>query len=144
MIFIQGCDGSVLLNSTKTNQAEKDAIPNQSLRGYHVIDAVKSAVEEACPGVVSCADIVALVARDSVSMVTIPINIYYLSSLNFLIKPNNMTSNSFALNSFSDTWTLLGSSSWTKRWKSFNFEWGFLRLACSFCQHNTTKTNVCC
>ena len=68
----------MLLNSTKTNQAEKDAIPNQSLRGYHVIDTVKSAVEEACPGVVSCADIVALVARDSVSMVTIPINIICL------------------------------------------------------------------
>ncbi|XWS64090.1 hypothetical protein CRYUN_Cryun06bG0157300 [Craigia yunnanensis] len=67
--FVRGCDGSVLLNSTKTNQAEKDAIPNLSLRGYHVIDAVKSAVEEACPGVVSCADIVALVARDSVSMI---------------------------------------------------------------------------
>ncbi|XP_022734627.1 peroxidase 27-like [Durio zibethinus] len=67
--FVRGCDGSVLLNSTKTNQAEKDAIPNRSLRGYNVIDAVKSAVEEACPGVVSCADIIALVARDSVSMI---------------------------------------------------------------------------
>ena len=65
----QGCDGSVLLNSTKKNQAEKDAIPNLSLRGYYVIDAVKSAVEKKCPGVVSCADIVALVARDAVSMV---------------------------------------------------------------------------
>ncbi|KAG8498767.1 hypothetical protein CXB51_005213 [Gossypium anomalum] len=67
--FVRGCDGSVLLNSTKTSISEKDAIPNQSLRGYHVIDAVKSAVEEACPGVVSCADILALVARDSVSMI---------------------------------------------------------------------------
>ncbi|KAK8492401.1 hypothetical protein V6N13_029586 [Hibiscus sabdariffa] len=66
--FVRGCDGSVLLNSTK-NQAERDAVPNLSLRGYHVIDAVKSAVEKACPGVVSCADIVALVARDSVSMI---------------------------------------------------------------------------
>ncbi|XVF43406.1 hypothetical protein PTKIN_Ptkin02bG0037500 [Pterospermum kingtungense] len=67
--FVRGCDGSVLLNSTKTNQAEKDAVPNLSLRGYNVIDAIKSAVEEACPGVVSCADIVALVARDAVSMI---------------------------------------------------------------------------
>ncbi|KAB2090405.1 hypothetical protein E1A91_A03G125200v1 [Gossypium mustelinum] len=67
--FVRGCDGSVLLNSTKTSISEKDAIPNQSLRGYHVIDAVKSAVEEACSGVVSCADILALVARDSVSMI---------------------------------------------------------------------------
>lgn len=69
MDYGQGCDGSVLLNSTKSNQAEKEAVPNQSLRGFQVIDAVKDAVEKECPGVVSCADIVALVARDVVSMV---------------------------------------------------------------------------
>ncbi|KAL5978254.1 Peroxidase 27 [Asimina triloba] len=66
--FVRGCDGSVLLNSTATSQAEKDAIPNQSLRGFQVIDAVKAAVEKECPGVVSCADILALVASDAVFM----------------------------------------------------------------------------
>ncbi|KAE8730039.1 Peroxidase 1 [Hibiscus syriacus] len=59
----------ILLNSTKTNVAERDAIPNLSLRGFNVIDAAKAEVEEECPGVVSCADIVVLVARDSVSMI---------------------------------------------------------------------------
>ncbi|KAL3714767.1 hypothetical protein ACJRO7_006636 [Eucalyptus globulus] len=70
--FVRGCDGSVLLNSTSSNQTEKDAFPNLSLRGYQVIDAAKDALEKKCPGVVSCADILALVARDAVSMMNGP------------------------------------------------------------------------
>ncbi|XP_031477926.1 peroxidase 5-like [Nymphaea colorata] len=63
--FVRGCDASVLLNSTKNNQAEKDAMPNGTLEGFEIIDKLKAALEKACPGVVSCADIVAYAARDS-------------------------------------------------------------------------------
>ncbi|PIN18327.1 Peroxidase [Handroanthus impetiginosus] len=72
MTYFKGCDGSVLLNSTANSTAEKDAIPNQSLRGFQVIDAVKSDVERSCPGRVSCADILALVARDAVRQINGP------------------------------------------------------------------------
>lgn len=65
---MQGCDASILLNSTVgTNQTEKDARPNQTLGGFEIIDAIKSEVERVCPGKVSCADILALAARDAVS-----------------------------------------------------------------------------
>ncbi|KAL2609390.1 hypothetical protein R1flu_027963 [Riccia fluitans] len=64
--FVRGCDASLLLNSVGNNTAEKDAVgPNKdSIRGYEVYDGIKSALEAACPGVISCADIIQLVARD--------------------------------------------------------------------------------
>ncbi|KAK3002340.1 hypothetical protein RJ639_021515 [Escallonia herrerae] len=65
--FSQGCDASILLDTVGTNQSEKDARPNLSLLGFEIIDDIKSQIEKVCPGVVSCADILALAARDSVS-----------------------------------------------------------------------------
>ncbi|KAH9314503.1 hypothetical protein KI387_023130, partial [Taxus chinensis] len=62
-----GCDGSILLDDTSTLTGEKTAAPNaNSVRGYEVIDTIKTRLEAACSGVVSCADIVAIAARDSV------------------------------------------------------------------------------
>ncbi|XVF62690.1 hypothetical protein PTKIN_Ptkin09bG0028600 [Pterospermum kingtungense] len=64
--FVRGCDGSVLLDSVGNSTAEKQAIPNQSLSGFDVIDEIKDEVEKACPKVVSCSDILALAAREAV------------------------------------------------------------------------------
>ncbi|KEH38295.1 peroxidase family protein [Medicago truncatula] len=63
--FIQGCDASLLLEDRNISY-EKQAIPNQTLKGFDKVDLIKEEVEQACPGVVSCADILALAARDSV------------------------------------------------------------------------------
>ncbi|KAI4999184.1 hypothetical protein ZWY2020_059937 [Hordeum vulgare] len=60
--FVQGCDASVLLAGN-----ERNAFGNVgSLRGFDVIEKIKSDVERACKRVVSCADILAVAARDSV------------------------------------------------------------------------------
>ncbi|CAL5053086.1 unnamed protein product [Urochloa decumbens] len=66
--FINGCDGSVLLDSTPSIDSEKDAEPNGSLRGFDVIDEIKSQLEHACPASVSCADILALASRDAIAL----------------------------------------------------------------------------
>ncbi|XVE93104.1 hypothetical protein REPUB_Repub01dG0161500 [Reevesia pubescens] len=58
-----GCDASILIDGPGT---EKTAPPNLLLRGYDVIDDAKTQLEAVCPGVVSCADILTLAARDSV------------------------------------------------------------------------------
>ncbi|CAO2824805.1 unnamed protein product [Amaranthus hypochondriacus] len=65
--FVNGCDASILLNDTSTFTGEQTAGANAgSLRGFTVVDDIKSQVENVCPGVVACADILAVAARDSV------------------------------------------------------------------------------
>ncbi|KAI3994226.1 hypothetical protein MKX01_012483 [Papaver californicum] len=63
-----GCDASILLDDTSSFTGEKTAGPNaNSVRGFDVIDTIKTQVEALCPKTVSCADILAVAARDSVA-----------------------------------------------------------------------------
>ncbi|TYH76502.1 hypothetical protein ES332_D04G090900v1 [Gossypium tomentosum] len=68
--FVEGCDASVMIASPN-GDAEKDAQDNLSLAGdgFDTVIKAKQAVEVQCPGIVSCADILALAARDVVVLV---------------------------------------------------------------------------
>ncbi|MCI12354.1 peroxidase 25-like, partial [Trifolium medium] len=60
-----GRNGSILIAGFS---AERNALPNHGLRGFEVIDNAKSQIEAIYPRVVSCADILALAARDAVNL----------------------------------------------------------------------------
>ncbi|KAL3737156.1 hypothetical protein ACJRO7_025990 [Eucalyptus globulus] len=66
--FVKGCDASVLLDGSASGPSEQDAPPNRSLRptAFKIIDDLRELVDKKCGRVVSCADIAAIAARDSV------------------------------------------------------------------------------
>lgn len=65
---MQGCDASILLDSNYLNQSsEMLCSKNFGIREWERISHIKSILEEECPGQVSCADIIVLAARGSVS-----------------------------------------------------------------------------
>ncbi|XP_071740310.1 peroxidase 17 [Rutidosis leptorrhynchoides] len=67
--FVNGCDGSMLLDDTPTMLGEKLSLSNiNSLRSYEVVDEIKEALETACPQTVSCADIIIMASRDAVAL----------------------------------------------------------------------------
>lgn len=81
----QGCDGSVLLDDTANFTGEKTAIPNlNSIRGFDVVDDIKATLNRDCKGnVVSCADILAVAARDSVEIVSVKKSSALMSKVSF-------------------------------------------------------------
>ncbi|GMI87806.1 hypothetical protein like AT5G47000 [Hibiscus trionum] len=69
--FVNGCDASLLIASTPFNKSELNADDNMSVAGdaFDLVARIKTALELECPGIISCADILAVSARDLVVMV---------------------------------------------------------------------------
>ncbi|XP_031477681.1 peroxidase 21-like [Nymphaea colorata] len=62
--MVESCDASLLLETSGSMITEKNSFRNFGMRNFKYVDAMKQAVESECPGVVSCADVIALSARD--------------------------------------------------------------------------------
>eukprot|EP00246_Nothoceros_aenigmaticus_P012116 TRINITY_DN35_c0_g1_i1.p1 TRINITY_DN35_c0_g1~~TRINITY_DN35_c0_g1_i1.p1 ORF type:complete len:328 (+),score=36.19 TRINITY_DN35_c0_g1_i1:147-1130(+) len=65
---VNKCDGSILLDGTPGVPNERASFKNFGLRNFKWFYATKRTVEKACPGVVSCADLVALMGVYSVKI----------------------------------------------------------------------------
>ncbi|WOK95668.1 peroxidase 19 [Canna indica] len=74
--FVEGCDASILIAPSSGGggggkaAVERDVEENKSLaaEAFETIEMAKAAVESKCPGVVTCADILAIAARDFVHL----------------------------------------------------------------------------
>jgi peroxidase len=63
---VQGCDGSVLLDKSNENPHPlKEAPVNIGLTATDLLEEIKAAIEDRCPGVVSCSDILIYAGRDA-------------------------------------------------------------------------------
>ncbi|CAA7014192.1 unnamed protein product [Microthlaspi erraticum] len=59
---VTGCDASVLLDH---EGSERRSPASKTLRGFELIEDIKSELEKSCPGLVSCADILTAASRDA-------------------------------------------------------------------------------
>lgn len=69
MILMQSCDASLLLATVSDVVSEQTSDRSFGMRNFKYVNTIKAAVEKECPLTVSCADIVALSARDGIALV---------------------------------------------------------------------------
>ncbi|KAJ1262573.1 hypothetical protein BS78_09G119200 [Paspalum vaginatum] len=63
--MVRSCDASLLLDTSRAAGVSEKASPRSfGMRNFKYLDAIKAALERECPGTVSCADALALAARD--------------------------------------------------------------------------------
>ncbi|KAL3636383.1 hypothetical protein CASFOL_020930 [Castilleja foliolosa] len=72
--FVTGCDASILLDRTPSGEdIEKNSPQNgKFVRGFEAIDEIKARLEAECPGVVSCADVLAFANREALVYTGVP------------------------------------------------------------------------
>lgn len=73
--MVKSCDASLLLeaNNNEGLESEKSSERNFGMRNFKYINKIKEALEAECPKTVSCADIVALSAREGVALLGGPL-----------------------------------------------------------------------
>ncbi|XP_043712106.1 peroxidase 51-like [Telopea speciosissima] len=102
--FVQGCDASVIIASTSSNTAEKDNPINLSLAGdgFDTVIKAKAAVDKTsgCTNKVSCADILAMAARDVVALAGGPSYAVELGRLDGLSSTSSSVSGNLPLPTF--------------------------------------------
>ncbi|XP_043710920.1 peroxidase 50-like [Telopea speciosissima] len=102
--FVEGCDASIMISSTANNTAEKDNPINLSLAGdgFDTVIKAKAAVEATlgCENKVSCADILAMAARDVVALAGGPSFRVKLGRLDGLSSTSSSVDGNLPLSSF--------------------------------------------
>uniref|UniRef100_A0ACD5Y5G2 Uncharacterized protein n=1 Tax=Avena sativa TaxID=4498 RepID=A0ACD5Y5G2_AVESA len=74
---VRSCDASLLLETDAASGlvSEKSSPRSFGMRNFKYVDAIKAALERACPGTVSWADLLALAARDGAAVLGGPADV---------------------------------------------------------------------
>jgi len=83
---MQSCDASFLLATWRGVVSEQTSVRSFGMRNFKYVNTIKAAVEKECPLTVSCADIVALSARDAIAMVCLCHHVHLLEVASWTVR----------------------------------------------------------